>query len=292
MKKLLTSIMAVVALAGIQAFAQEEEQTLLGSLRESTKCNLVPSSISLSFDYKSRYLSDGCVVNPQNMLFGSVDASWDFSDNDGLYIGIWGANDLNRYNHDSKVKYEFEEFDYYIGYWYSFGENFPLTLDLSYTYWDYPSRTQWEGIGEQQNTIALDATFDVFLKPGITVSWDPENEKIYGKIHAFFGKTFEDVCKDLEFGTGLDLFWGNGQYCSAKFIDVDGTDDIDKETFTTLIWTVKATYAVTDKISFGPFAQLAWALDHECRDSWKTEGNANAKSGCNTCWGVSASIKF
>ena len=74
MKKLLSSIMAVAALAGIQAFAQEEDSpSLLAQLKENTKCSLIPTSIKLSLDYKSRYLSDGRVINPQNMLYTEED---------------------------------------------------------------------------------------------------------------------------------------------------------------------------------------------------------------------------
>ena len=327
MKKLLSSILAVAALAGIQAFAQEEDSpSLLAQLREDTKCSLIPSSIKLSFDYKSRYLSDGRVINPQNMLFGSVDLAWDFA-TDGIYVGIWGANDLNRYNHGDRIEYEPEEFDYYIGYWYEFGGLGEYTgdaiksicLDVSYTYWDYPSRCGWEGIGEQQNTFTIDVSAGlgveaIAVKPGFKVNWDPENEKIYGNLYVSLGKDFEDA-KWLSVGTRFDLFWGNGNYVKKAFgsteffgandtrhrLYVDkGYDDIDKETFTTFIWTVSADFtpfADSDikglqSFTIGPFAQLVWALDHECRESWKTTKTDNSKSGLNTCYGISASYKF
>ncbi len=326
MKKLLSSIMAVAALAGIQAFAQEEDSpSLLAQLREDTKCSLIPSSIKLSLDYKSRYLSDGRVINPQNMLFGSVDFAWDFA-TDGIYIGIWGANDLNRYNHGGgdRIDYEPEEFDYYIGYWYEWGDLGEHTgdaiksicLDVSYTYWDYPSRTypkggnksrdSWYAIGEQQHTITVDVSAGlgveaISVKPGFKVNWDPEMEKIYGNLYVSLGKDFEDA-KWLSVGTRFDLFWGNGNYVKRAFPDAEERHwgDTDKETFTTFIWTVSADFtpfADSDfkglkSFTIGPFAQLVWALDHECRQTWKTTKQANAKSGLNTCYGLSASYKF
>ena len=140
MKNFLKGAFAIAALAGTQVFAQEAAP----EMKEEKVCGLIPSEVSLTLEYKSRYISDGFVVNPQNMLFGSFDLSWDLTSHDGIYVGIWGANDLNRYNADSKVKYEPEEFDYYIGYWYKFTD-IPalesLKLDLSYTYWDYMSRS-------------------------------------------------------------------------------------------------------------------------------------------------------
>ncbi|MBQ7650250.1 MAG: hypothetical protein IJS15_04780, partial [Victivallales bacterium] len=65
MKKLLSSILAVAALVSIQTFAQEAEESpsLLAQIKEATKSSLVPTSIKLSLDYKSRYLSDGRVIN-------------------------------------------------------------------------------------------------------------------------------------------------------------------------------------------------------------------------------------
>ena len=307
MKKLLSSIMAVAALAGIQAFAQEEDSpSLLAQLKENTKCSLVPSSIKLSLDYKSRYLSDGRVINPQNMLFGALDLAWDF-ETDGIYVGIWGANDLNRYNKDSGIKYEPEEFDYYIGYWYEFGGLGEYTgdaiksicLDVSYTYWDYPSRAGWECVGEQQNTITVDVSAGlgveaIAVKPGFKVNWDPENEKFYGDVYVALGKNFEDA-KWVSLGTKFELFWGNGNYYV-----------LEHPQLTTFIWTVSADFtpfADSDikglkSFTIGPFAQLVWAVGSDTRDFWKERGdfkgavNDNSKSGVNTCYGVSASFKF
>ena len=311
MKKLLSSILAVAALVSIQTFAQETEETpsLLAQLKESTKCSLIPTSIKLSLDYKSRYLSDGRVINPEQMLFGSIDLNWDF-DNDGIYVGIWGANDLNDYNRADGIKYEPEEFDYYIGYWYEWGDLGDavksVCLDVSYTYWDYPSRSGWECIGEQQNTITVDVSAKlgcdvVSVKPGVKVNWDPEIEKIYGDVYVALGKDFEDA-KWISLGTKFELFWGNGNYVKRAFPDAEGRHwgDSDKEALTTFIWTVGADFtpfngddnSALKSFTIGPFAQLVWAIDHECREAWKTTKQANSKSGVNTCYGISASYKF
>ena len=291
MKNFLKGAFAVAALAGAQIFAQEA----VPEVETKEKSMLIPS-VTLSLDYKSRYISDGFVVNPQNMLFGSIDLGWEFGDFGGLYVGIWGANDLNRYNADSNVKYEPEEFDYYIGYWYEFGD-IPaiesLTLDLSYTYWDYPSRTHWEGKGEQQNTIALDITAGCFLKPGVTINWDPENEKLYFKLHVGYSYDIQDV-KGLSFNTGLAMFVGNGHYVTGKGVlewdDGFPVGVADRSAITTVIWDVSLNYALNDYISFGPFASLNFAVDHNVREDWKHDDNS--KSGCNTLWGFGGKIKF
>ncbi len=307
MKKILTGILAVAALSGIQAFAQDDAP----EMESKVYTGLKPSEISVNTQFKSRYLSDGRVINPDYMLFGSVTLGWDLKDTedfcDGLYIGIWGANDLNRYNAGSGIKYEPEEFDYYIGYWYTLkleSDNFEnLNFDLSYTYWDYPSRTGWEYVGSQQNTIALDINTGIknekldSLKPGVTINWDPENEKYYANIYVkaadtFWTKDDEDEKKKQTLGwnSSLELMWGNSHYVDAAFIDVDGTNDIHKNTFTTLTWKAGLDYSPMKNMSIGPFVQLSFALDHECRDSWKLDDNS--KSGVNNLWGFGASFKF
>ncbi len=296
MKNFLKGAFAVAALAGAQIFAQEA----VPEVKSEEKCMLIPS-ISLSMQYKSRYISDGFVVNPDNMLFGSLDLGWDFSSFGGLYVGIWGANDLNRFNADSKVKYEPEEFDYYIGYWYEWGD-IPgiesLTFDLSYTYWDYPSRTEWACVGEQQNTIALDVTAGCAMKPGVTANWDPENEKLYFKLHVNYDYDFEEI-KNLNFSTGLALFWGNHRYVAAKGVSEWEDDNyvgrFKHTAITTLVWDVAFTYSLNDNISFGPFASLSFAVDSDVRDTWKYDENksvVNSKSGCNTLWGFGGKISF
>ena len=69
MKNFLKGAFAVAALAGAQVFAQEAAP----EVKEEKICGLIPDSISLSMQYKSRYISDGFVINPDSMLFGSFD---------------------------------------------------------------------------------------------------------------------------------------------------------------------------------------------------------------------------
>ena len=310
MKNFVKSVFAVAAIAGAQVFAQDA----VPEVKEEGRSRLIPS-MTLNVEYKSRYISDGFVVNPESMIFGSFDLGWDISDTNGIYVGIWGANDWNDYNegtkgdHEGGVQYEPEEWDYYIGYWHEIGD-IPaiesLTLDLSYTYWDYPHRTHWQCVGEQQNTIALDLTTGCFLKPGVTINWDSENEKIYCKFHVKYEKDIEDI-KGLSFSTGLDLFWGNSHYVNAKGVkkswvpaynedgDRDGYEDkpVGGAALTTLVWSAGFSYAVNDHFSFGPFASLSFALDHNVRDSWKSDHkSANSDSGCNTLWGFGGTLKF
>lgn len=304
MKKILTGIMAVAMLAGIQAFAQEEEESSFVS-------KLIPS-VDIAAQYKSRYLSDGRVVNPDDMLFMDAFFSWNIYENDdfanGLYFDLWCANDLNRYNKADGIDYEPEEFDYTIG--YTLGvKNFecePLSLkglnfDLSYAYWDYPSRTGWQCVGSQQNTITLDISTSVVndvldVTPGITINWDPEDEKYYGKGYLKLGDEIwnneEEGNKkqSLSWNTKFELFAGNSRYTGNAFSEIDDTGDIYKSTFTTFVWTVGLDFSPMPGVSVGPFGVLSWALDHECRDAWKIDDNS--KSGVNNLWGIGASFSF
>ena len=127
----------------------------------------------------------------------------------------------------------------------------------------------------------------------MTINWDPENEKLYFKLHVGYSYDIEDV-KGLSFNTGLAMFVGNGHYVTGKGV-LDWDDGFpvgvaDRSAITTVIWDVSLNYALNDYISFGPFASLNFAVDHNVREDWKHDDNS--KSGCNTLWGFGGKIKF
>ena len=135
MKKLMFSLFAAMMLIGVQAMAQDA----------TNEKPIWQPSVDISMSYSSRYISDGWVINPESMLFADINLTWDLKEFGGIYLGCWVANDWNDYNKDSRIDYEPEEWDYWVGYYYTlndvpFVES--LTFDLSYTYWDYPKRTQ------------------------------------------------------------------------------------------------------------------------------------------------------
>ena len=294
MKKLMFSLFAAMMLIGVQAIAQDA----------TNEKPIWRPSVDISMSYSSRYISDGWVVNPESMLFADINLTWDFNEFGGIYIGTWVANDWNDYNRDSRIDYEPEEWDYWIGYYYTLND-VPvvnsLTFDLSYTYWDYPKRTQWPARGETERKVALDIstgdfaiTEDFTWHPGFFVGWDHENDEWQAKLYV---KSSYKISDKLSFNNGLDLFWNNGRWRCGGYDGVNhakraGLLDSYKNGFSTLVWSADLSYAINDYISFGPFAKLAWVLDHDYREVWKSESSPNHKSGMNNLWGVQLSISF
>ena len=290
-------LLAAALFAGMGVFAQEV-------VAEEEKSEWMPE-FDFNMSYASRYLSKGKVVNPKKMLF--FDASLSLQ---GFYGGVWIANDWNDYNEGAHVPGdglggvvgEPEEIDYYFGYKHTFEEldviN-SLTLNLGVAYYDYPKRLGWDVVGEQQWEYSLGVNVGVPLKPGFKLCWDSENESWYGNFNVGWDYDFKDQGADgLSFETGLELWWGN-----SKFFDNRGREI----TFTTLCWDIKFNYAITENITITPFVTLAWALNHNYRESWKdTQGwvitddaeyfvrfaNPNAKKGMNTLYGITLDFCF
>ncbi len=302
MKKLMFSLFAAMMLIGVQAMAQDA----------TNEKPIWQPSVGINLSYGSRYMSDGKIINPESMLFGDINLTWDFKEFGGIYLGTWFANDWNDYNNrgdawkvnDSHVQYEPEEWDYWFGYYYTLND-VPvvdsLTFDLSYTYWDYPKRTKWPARGETERKVVLDIstgdfaiTEDFTWHPGIYVGWDHENDEWQVKLYA---KSSYKISDKLSFNNGLDLFWFNGRWMCGGYDGVNhakraGLMDEYKNGFYTLVWSTDLSYAINDYISFGPFAKLAWVLDHDYRETWKGPNNPNSADGMNTLWGVQLSINF
>ena len=290
MKKALCGLFAVMMLAAC-AMAQEitvpEDKTFVPEL-------------SLSLEYATRYMSKGKIVNPEDMFFGDLCVSLA-----GFYFDLWGAFDANKYNEGDGikgdgvggVKHTFEEIDYGFGYAYTF-ENLDvinsLGIDVGVTYWDYPKRLGWQCVNEQQYEWHLDLSTGLFLNPGVTFYGDFETEKFYGKVYANYEY---ELAENLALDNKLELFWGNSKYnagdYSVKHNGVRSSDeDTYKEAFSTLVWTISLNHTINDYLSWGVYAKLACALDHDIRDAWKEHGSANSKSGVNNLFGVTVSASF
>lgn len=275
LKQLFGGLFAAVMMTGAVAMADEAA---------AEKEEWIPD-ISLSAKWASRYLSKGAVVNPDPMMF------YDFSVSKfGFYAGVWAAEDMTNYNkHDKIGRYDTEEVDYYIGYSYTF-EELPvlesLTIDACYTYYDYPKRSGWQCVGEQQHEYALSLNAGCFLNPGIQICWCSETEKWYGNLNAGWEYNFKDEgVEALTFGTGIEAWWGNNVFARCPHHDNDLA-------ISTICWGVKLNYAITENISIEPFAQLCWAVDPEIRKRWNADDSANAKQACNTLWGVKLSFEY
>ena len=296
---------ALVGATGLMAqeaapAAQSEQKVLIPTIEFNANA-LIPS-VNINLQYASAYMSDGKILNPESMLFGDLTLSWDVTANSGIYAGIWVANDWNDYNEADGVQYEPEEIDYYVGAWYTIDDLEvikSLTFDLSYTYWDMPKRTGWNYPGSTKMKLGLDIHTGDFkccddklsVTPGIKFNNDFENEEwqIVPYVKAGYS-----ICDKLSADSKLELFWENAKWYvgGANHRNHKPVADCDKNGLSTLVWSLDLNYAITDKVTFGPFGKLAWCLDHDYRETWKFNGSANMKSGCNTLWGVQLNIAF
>lgn len=277
LKKLFGGMLAAAAIVGAQAFAQEAAAPV-------AEQNEWTPEISMTLEYASRYMSKGKVVNPERMFFGDISLSLK-----GFYVGTWVAMDMTDYNRDSKITYEPEEVDYYVGYGYEI-EEVPvvksLSLDVSYTYFDYPRRSGWQCVGESQHEFAIDATTGLFLNPGVTVAFDFETEKAWVKAHIEYSLVLETISPDFSFDNELSLFWGNTKFNGG--INDEGQDTY-KNALTSLVWDFGFTYNINENFSIGPFGEIAWALNHDIREVRKAD---SANSTCNMMWGFRLSANF
>lgn len=302
MKKLLMGLIAAVMM-GTNVMAQEAEE-------ESKKPCWLPD-VDLTLEYASRYLSDGRVINPKQMIFIDAFANWTITDDFGFYGDLWFANDWNDYNKDSGIKNEPEEIDWSIGVWYHVGGISGiggLNFDLSHSRWFYPERTGWNCPGETKYVLALDiSTDDIKItdkfswKPGICTRLDYENDEWNTDIYA---KTSWEIVDKLTLDNKAQIFWGNSKWnagSNGRYVSIEDEDGevlgyaknpIYKNMFTTFVLSADLTYQLTDHFSVAAFGKLAYALNHTFRDSWKGEGNPNHASGCNDLWGVRLGVSF
>lgn len=276
LKQMFSGLFAAAVMFGASVVAQEAE-----------KSEWMPE-FSFSAKYASRYMSKGLIYNPESMMM--YDASMSLN---GFYAGVWVAWDQNDWNRDSKIIYDPEEIDYYVGYAYTF-EELPvvnsLSLNFCYTYFDYPHRSKWKQNGSSYEDYALYANLGVMFNPGIAICYNPKQEKWYGNLNASWGYNFKDEgLEALTFNTGVEAWWGNNVYVYGT----DGYEHHDNDlAWVTFCWNVSFDYAICDNVTLSPFATLAWVVDPVCREGWKGQGNPNAASGCNTLWGVKLAFNF
>ena len=315
MKKLLFGIAAAALVGATGLMAQEaapaasEQNVLIPTIDFNAKA-LIPS-VSLNLQYASAYMSDGKILNPESMLFGDLSFGWDLTANSGIYAGIWVANDLNNFNNGydggyAGIQYEPEEIDYYIGAWYTISDLAAiksLTFDLCYAYWDMPKRAHkkggWNPPGSTKMKLTLDTHTGEFkfvddklgITPGIKINNDFENDE--WQVVAYTNASYQIMDK-LSANTSLELFWEDARWHvgRANHSNKNGHAKWDKKGLSTLVWSMDLNYAITENVSFGPFAKFAWCLDYHYREGWRQHGDPNMASGCNTLWGIQLNVAF
>jgi len=302
MKKLLVAFVAVMAC--FQAFA-EDAVTAEPEVKASEE---KAWSLSITAEYKTGYMSDGFMLNPDDMLFGDIYFEYALAENYGYYLDLWIAHDMNRYNKCDRIDNEPEELDYTAGVYYKLADvigDKGLKFDLSYTYWDMPERTGWNRRGCTKMKAALDISTDKYnvckgftVTPGIMVANDFENDEWEAKVYA---ATCYKINDKLSLKNKAELFWMNGHWLYGRRNEggAKAAGIYQTSCLSTFVLSADLSYLVYKneekgyEVTCGPLAKLAWALDNNVRDSWKGKDRApNAESGCNFLAGFAVNASF
>ena len=265
MKKLF-SLMMVLAMAGICAYAQDAAKAESSVVPEEKEW-----SVSLSLTYANKYMTDGIVWTDGDMLFPDLTVSYK-----GFYAGIWGAMDLNSQNDQSLnpnhgnfgnvKKGNFEEIDFYFGYEKTIEDLDAinsLTVRAQWAYYKYPQRfgawfgnTFYRQSDGTTQKVTIDLTTGLFLNPGVQLDWTYEEKGWLLTFHASHSMPLATITEKLTFDNSFKLLAGNRKAL------ISGRKGISS-----FIWTPALNYQCCDNVSFGPFANLIWHLDNCVREA-------------------------
>lgn len=223
MTKTIRTLAALGALAGAASLVAQEAATS-------------ELSISTTMAFESEYVFRG-----QSLAAESFQPSVELGYG-GFYAGVW-AN-LPADDASNGTSYD-NEIDYYAG--YNFAVTDLISLDVGFTYFDYPETVPAMGSGEDQQEVYLGAAFDTILSPAVYLYYEFEYEII--TIEASIGHSFEvaentsvDVSaylgwQDYDVATGnedgyyagasVDLVYAFTDNASASFGGRISTVDID-----------------------------------------------------------------
>ena len=269
MKKLF-SLMMVLTMAGICAYAQDAAKTESSVVPEEKEW-----SVSLSLTYANKYMTDGIVWTDGDMLFPDLTVSYK-----GFFVELWGAMDLNGQNDQNfnpnhgnfgnVKKGNFEEIDFIFGYDYTFeylDVINSLSIHAQWVYYKYPQRfgawfgnTFYRQSDGTTQKVSVDFTTGLFLNPGLNIDWTYEQPGWCGGLlfdfHVSHSLPLATITEKLTFDNRADLLAGN------RYALVSGRKGI-----ASFIWTPALNYQCCDNVSFGPFAKLIWHLDNCVREA-------------------------
>lgn len=185
--------------------------------------------------------------------------------------------------HKGVDKYDVEEVRYEFGYGYTFYEVAyleSLTIDLEFTYYDYPSRSLYDS----QRELALTLSSGLPLRPGFTVAWDYKNDRFWASVFVSHTEKFPKISERLRWTNKFELFWANTTYNAWD-------NNVKKNALNALVWTMSLDYYVYRWFSFGPYAQAGFALDHDIREHWKHD-DTRRTPGCNDRINLMAGLRM
>ena len=270
MSKIVVCALGVVMLAN-SAFAHDVK------LKEQELPFGFPSYFEYSFDYASRYMSEGYVEDPNYNYTRILTLGWSITDNLSFHIG-----GLERVEHLNKFFSDVAELDCFAG--------LSLTLpdvpglgamefNMDYIYYNYPhDGAHTHDVDNKEYEIDINAT-ELFLKPGIAFVHDFENDAIKANVNATYELNLERICKFLVFECPMEFWFGNHQYSGC-------TEHLAAYS---LCISPALKIKIKDIIFLGVFTQMSWALDSDVRRYWKDDKDNNS---FNMCWGLNFTISI
>lgn len=235
-------------------------------------------STDFSLEYKTRRISKGKVSNPDPVSLVDLKVSYHC-----FYIGFFGVEDLTKYNERKNVdRYDFERFEYKIGYAYKFKDLFlidSLKTDVGYIYTDFQEDMIKGKQGETKHEVYLKLTTGLPFNPGVKINYDTQNEYIY--INPYASYDFM-ITENLTLKNEVNLYLYNRKMMKQEW-------KIDDQAFTCLYYKCFLKYKLTKNCSFGPLFEAAYALDNRVKDAWEqNDKNSNA----NFLFGLKLDMKF
>ncbi len=286
-------ILLVVMSAIIAANALAEEGPLL--LPEETWLQkLELPRISLYDTVSNVYLSKG-----RRSLNGMVRVDSLYNEWYGVHAGVWSYSDLEGKTHraDGHRRHgEPIEWDYYFGYGYRFGGDWPVVksvkLTLRYNYYDECGNPNGDA-EDLRLFISTNSYIHTELQWRYTTKVDRNSFRFR------LSKSF-NLSPKWRLYNSADVWFGsakmNGVACPggwkrARTYKRQGNPlgDSYKTGVHSLIYTIGVDYKFNEHCSLGPYLAAGWALDHDVREGWKERVHCNT---FNTSTGCVLKLRF
>lgn len=256
MKKLLLSM--IFAFACVLS-AQDVPEAAM----EFEESGMAPS-ISFMTGYYTRNMGEGVISNPERNIQSELEIGMF-----GFHAGITGIFDLTN---ATGYRNDFEEFDYSLGYGYTF-EDVPcigaLSLDLTWTYYDI-NRASSDDYQEIALGISLD---DLFLAPSLTINHDYENGTWWAEAAVSHSYALSFISEDLSWDNSLFVYFGNSNW-------VEGSTGYRRAGLSNAVLATGLSYAVSENITIGFEADFSFALDSNVRNAMRADENNNRNNIC------------
>ena len=228
--------------------------------------------ISLGLTFARNYFDKGSYVNIDPIFQGDVEFTWK-----QLFVGATGFFDCTDQNDHRQ---SFEEYDFTAGWRPTLGGDWDffikgIDFQLAYIYYLYPRVRE-----DDSNELNFAANLQCLLNPGVDIYWDFEDDLWYGNFNVSHDFTFMD--DKLTWNIGSQLWWGNRRFQERDY-------EVSKNSAFSVVLETSLTYAITENISFGPFASCGWALGSQMRQAWKEPKH---QSAFNATYGVALTVEF